>query len=170
MGMFFKKIIYKDFTNTLYNLRKQEDNIKIKKLYKLILNSMYGKYGAIYERKKTLEDKNQTEVIIRKHENVAISAAITAYGRVFMYNYIINNNLNLYYWDTDGSKIYSYFAAGLKELSLSKIKFNFYLDDFNYDTIEFNFTFHNKRKYFILNNIIDSQPWLIKYSTFRDED
>jgi len=34
--------------------------------------------------------------------NVAISAAITAFGRMYLHKYIIDNNITVVYWDTDG--------------------------------------------------------------------
>jgi hypothetical protein len=39
---------------------------------------------------------------IDKYRNVAISAAITSWGRIFMHEIIVKHNLNPFYWDTDG--------------------------------------------------------------------
>lgn len=76
-------------------------------------------------------------------------------------NYIMNE-----------SNMYDYFSTGLNELFSSKLEFNFrfYLEDLNNDIIAFNFTFHNKRRYFKINNIIISEPWLIKYEALSDKN
>jgi len=101
---FKKENLFKPFIDKLYLLRKNENDPKIKKLYKLLMNSLYGKYASIYENRKRIINSNETliEIIKTRYETVAISSAISAYARIFMYDFVVKNKLDLFYWDTDG--------------------------------------------------------------------
>src|SRR5271170_257788 len=98
--LFEKEILFDEFVDKLYNLRVQEQDIHIKKIYKLMMNCVYGRYGAIYEKIKTIDE--DMEAVERKFENVAVSVAITAYARIYMYEFVKKHDLILIYWDTDG--------------------------------------------------------------------
>ncbi len=100
---FEKNIVFDDFVNELYSWRQTEKNLDMKKLIKLILNSLYGRYGTQYEMLCDISNKKYKYAIKCKFENVAISVAIAAYSRLYMYEFLINNNLynNLLYMDTD---------------------------------------------------------------------
>lgn len=98
---FQKEIIFDDFVNELYQLRILEKDIKMKTIIKLIMNSLYGRYGALYEEEIIVDKNHDIEAVKKKFENVAISGAIAAYARMHMYNFVIQNNVHLIYWDTD---------------------------------------------------------------------
>lgn len=61
---------------------------------------------------------------LRKFENVAISVAITAYSRIYMYNFLIINNIidNLLYMDTDSIIITTPLNATNISTELGKFK------------------------------------------------
>jgi hypothetical protein len=102
-GYSYKKIrLFDNFVYKLFNLRKEEKNSQLKSLYKKILNSLYGSFATIYENSKIIVTNEIHETISKKYENVGIAAAISAYGRLYLYNFVIKNNLDLFYWDTDG--------------------------------------------------------------------
>lgn len=66
------------------------------------MNSLYGRYGTIYEEPKYITNKTFPDAVKRKFENVSICVAITAYARMWVYKYITDRKLELIYWDTDG--------------------------------------------------------------------
>lgn len=93
-------IIFDNFVTKLYALRLTEQDPVVKKIYKIIMNSLYGRFASIYENKYELFANNF--VIKKTYNNVSVSSAITSYARIFMHNYIVQNNVDLIYWDTDG--------------------------------------------------------------------
>ena len=103
------------FIQRLYKLRHNEENKKMKKIYINLMNSLYGKYASIYEIIKIINHNqhNYQEAIIKKYENIAVAASITSLARCFMYEYIISNQLDLYYWDTDGIIISNLFIKNV---------------------------------------------------------
>src|SRR6201992_1943001 len=74
------------------------------KQFTYMMNSLYGRYAITYEHTKEIYQgkDNYQQVETKRFENVAISAATASFGRIYMYDYIMENKLTLYYWDTDG--------------------------------------------------------------------
>lgn len=101
-GYSFKKDrIFDSYMNRIYCLRKEEKDINLNRIYKILMNCLYGRYASIYESIKTISYDENIQILHKKYENVAIASAISALGRMFMYNFVHNYQLNLYYWDTD---------------------------------------------------------------------
>jgi hypothetical protein len=125
---FERGIIFKDYIEYLYNLRKQYDkNHPLNLIAKILLNSLYGRFGMSeinikYEivSKEEFELINLDEILdivefddkfliglksesIEDNSNISIgvAAAITAYARIHMSQFKNNPNLKLYYTDTD---------------------------------------------------------------------
>jgi DNA polymerase type B, organellar and viral len=125
---FERGIIFKDYIEYLYNLRKQYDkNHPLNLIAKILLNSLYGRFGMTeinikYEivSKEEFELINLDEILdivefddkfliglksesIEDNSNISIgvAAAITAYARIHMSQFKNNPNLKLYYTDTD---------------------------------------------------------------------
>ena len=111
-----------DFANDLYNKRKASEDDFQKTVYKLLLNSLYGKFAESSE--KSVLHINPTEDVIKRlnakgidyqlpgvfledimvpvpHVHVPISAHITALSRKTAYDYMTLST-DFYYLDTDG--------------------------------------------------------------------
>ena len=58
-----KKVIFKPFVKDLYKKKKESDNLVDRELYKLILNSLYGRFGIKRTTEKTLFVKEEEEFI-----------------------------------------------------------------------------------------------------------
>jgi len=101
---FASDIIFEDFVNRLYELRTQTLSPFMKKSYKDIMNSLYGRFACIFEKEINIHDEfKQNMVCIKKiYNTVSISAAITALARIHMYKLQEQLKLKLIYWDTDG--------------------------------------------------------------------
>jgi hypothetical protein len=124
-------ILFDQFVDVLYSKRfentpqktdaiQAENIIQAKKnFYKKMLNSFYGRWAiAISERQYYAKDFDNIidpylcidpettdfiSVRIRnKKNNISIACAIAGYARIFMYQIIDKNKLDLFYWDTDG--------------------------------------------------------------------
>lgn len=120
-------VIFDGFVDLIY--QKRLNALKDKKdfeeeFWKKMLNTLYGRYAMITteirdhfqdqnekEEKEELEQENSnlkddskfiTVTQKTKYHNVAISAAITAYARIYMHKIIFTNKLKILYWDTDG--------------------------------------------------------------------
>ena len=139
---FEKGYVFKEYIEKMYNLRlKYSKDTPMNLIAKLLMNSLYGKFGMrsefnkvdiiqndrqllndyLDEHKFTIQDSYEVGghlILIRKNVsrflsgdesyscygpdvNVAIAAAITAGGRVYMSFAKNNSNFNLYYSDTD---------------------------------------------------------------------
>lgn len=118
---FRKEKVFERFISEYYEKRKIEKEEGLRAFYKLIMNSLYGKFGQRKDIKKriiksiTMEDfKNSNNSIsfryneeiinedkIRDYMMPHISAFITAKGRELLYNYIRLDFENVIYCDTD---------------------------------------------------------------------
>lgn len=100
---FEKEIIFDDFVSSIYNMRIKETNLYLRECWKLMLNSLYGRYGVLFETKIKDQYDVHDNLIKKRFESVAISAAIASYTRIYLYTFIKSNNLeqHLVYWDTD---------------------------------------------------------------------
>ena len=150
-----KEIIFKDYVDFMYNLRKQYDKSHpINFIAKLLMNSLYGRFGMEdnHPKHRIIDKSNWKKefanikikalkdiydithfdkfvILSTKKEidtessgfrenhnvNIAIAASITAMGRVFMSQFKNNENIKLYYTDTDS------LFTNLDEFELNKI-------------------------------------------------
>ena len=130
-GYHFKSgMLFFDYVNKMYMLRLQYTKDQpMNFIAKLLMNSLYGRFGMknvqteslfvnesdlrllnvalvssmkldedLYFIESTVEDSKDFEI------NVGIASAITAYSRVHMQRikkYCFDNNINIYYFDTD---------------------------------------------------------------------
>jgi hypothetical protein len=130
-GHYYKKKFrpFKDYVTDLYKLRMKFKKEKSKNeiVIKLLLNSLYGKFGFNYSNKETLfhfdninkEIDKENSIIPTKHKNIyrsitnlnsfipkyvfpILSAYVTSYARFVMYKHYRNVGIkHLYYTDTD---------------------------------------------------------------------
>lgn len=159
---FDKAIIFKDYVNDIYALRLKNRNTSLSSFYKLLLNSLYGRFGMsnLYSNTEIIDNNtsegklryeylnllydidcyplkknkliiNYNKVIeldyleflyrsglidkkiynsvkkqlsytdLNTNKSVHISAAITAYARIYMHKIKVTYQNNLYYSDTD---------------------------------------------------------------------
>jgi hypothetical protein len=138
--------IFDEFVTTLYNKRleaKNNNDSASSMLYKLILNSCYGKFGQVTKDKEQLIiDDGRSGIVpdieidcddgrkiglarektdIRAFTNVGIAAYVTAYSRIAMHKlYLKAGEEHLYYTDTDSIFVTKKFKHGknLGELDL----------------------------------------------------
>lgn len=118
------KGLFDRYVNTLYEMRKRTDNEYEKLLFKLLLNSLYGKFGYRGEREvmKSYSDRhfhNENEIIFGKggiyelekkkvrtgYQNPLIACYITAMARIKLWKYLLKFSDSMVYCDTDS--IYS---------------------------------------------------------------
>lgn len=129
--VFEKSVIFSSYVNHFFKVKKETQNSVERKLSKLFLNTLYGIIGKKMERYKTIVVKPQQQIpinypildvkqlndgseLVRLIDNgitglyedyqqasVAIAAAITAYARVFMYDFKTISGNPCLYSDTD---------------------------------------------------------------------
>lgn len=119
------KSIFTEFIDYYYNIRKNEKNEFMKFYYKILLNSLYGKFGI---KKKYSEEyvsdisklndfgneiklfnEKRLDAYVLKENSLSnsiysiplISSYITSEGRIFLLKSLLNNEKNVYYCDTD---------------------------------------------------------------------
>jgi len=101
---------FEEFIDKLYSLRKNYKDDKFKnKFFKLLMNSLYGKFGEYRTGKlielvdgETVKQLNKVENRHRYYSNVVWASYITAYARLTLYNYIVKAKPEtVYYCDTD---------------------------------------------------------------------
>lgn len=113
--------IFSSFILSYWNKRKKAVNSGINYMYKLFMNSLYGKFAERREGEQFIFNPSG-ENIIKKDmdlyseriqlyhytttrfvscENVSISALITDYARLYIYNNLKKYESNLFYTDTD---------------------------------------------------------------------
>lgn len=116
--------IFKDFINTFYSKRLETDNPIEKIIYKDFMNHLYGRLAIREEREIFTFKKGKNSVIhcdydfkdysvrlykeektLMTYSNPALSAFVTSYGRLRLYEYFEKVNFDVYYCDTDS--IYS---------------------------------------------------------------
>ena len=114
--LFDRMNIFKDYVNDLYFLRLENKNNVISEISKLMLNSLYGKFGQKIERKKFIFNPDFEKIINLKlyssEHNIfyddinlflpyilpAIASYVTTYGQLKLYQYLDSDT---YYCDTD---------------------------------------------------------------------
>lgn len=134
VAVYEKDYLFKEFVDYFYNLRrkyKEEGNAVFEEMCKIILNSLYGRFGirkrliiditneidpvdgidfivGLHDRKLRgvyhIGDKLYTEIDFGESENslVAVAAHVTAYGRCYLWHLIEQAGLNnVFYCDTD---------------------------------------------------------------------
>ncbi len=127
---YYKKRIFANFVTTMYHARmKYDKKHPLNLFFKLVMNSLYGKFAQrkfIFERKeeydflirygrnglRTLNNFQELDYFdykayyrsideLNKKSFVAISSFVTSYSRKYLYNYLVENQNNLIYCDTD---------------------------------------------------------------------
>lgn len=117
--------IFKRFINKYWNLRQKykKENNPIEKLFKLYMNSLYGKFGQkrmnkgysyswnLFEDGKLISDlkeindgvyiKEEISINRSRKINPFISGFVTSYARANLWNYLQKNNKDSLYCDTD---------------------------------------------------------------------
>jgi hypothetical protein len=115
------KEIFTEFVEEYYKLRQEHPELK--EYYKLILNSLYGKFGQREHETKIIETDDfnfigkisveegeyyvfngygfKTTVTEKRKYNVAIASAVTSYARVKLYRLMQSINFDIVYCDTD---------------------------------------------------------------------
>ena len=134
LHLFISSFIFYDFIDFFYTQRmkaKQENNEIMKYFYKIIMNSLYGKfaqkiskyekingdidieYGSYFKREPKTNLMRKHYVINHEHFRIvegetskfnftAISSIITGYGRIMIYELcLLIGKENVYYMDTD---------------------------------------------------------------------
>ncbi|KAJ3780136.1 B type DNA polymerase [Lentinula aff. detonsa] len=107
--------IFMEYVDKFYDLKcNANKNDPIYIIAKLLLNSLYGKFGmSPYKDKHDIIDNKNLYKFVEKYiecdedfsnnpnVNIAIAAAITGYARIFMSKFKNSNNFSLFYSDTD---------------------------------------------------------------------
>ena len=124
-----------------YGRRRETTDPFKRLLYKLLMNSLYGKFGEKRVKEQILinpitldgesvkrEIRSGIVAVEREvnvpHENLAIAGAITAQSRATLYSYIAGSGL--YYCDTDSAAVPSHVNYGdSSELGAMKKEFSF---------------------------------------------
>jgi len=118
---YYSKDIFSEFVEEYYKLRQQYPELK--EYYKLILNSLYGKFGQREHETKIIETDDfnfigkisveegeyyvfngygfETRTVDKRKYNVAIASAVTSYARVKLYKLMQSINFDVVYCDTD---------------------------------------------------------------------
>lgn len=145
-GMLFDNggYIFKDYINTLYSMRmkaKEENDGVTDTLTKLLMNSLYGRFGLNLDRENLVFDNGEPDlefhreialdpkciirlmkkpIKLKSFTNVAISAWVTSNSRIHMHKYFMSNPGAMYYTDTDSLFTTDSFDSGklLGELKL----------------------------------------------------
>jgi len=101
---------FRDFINDLYTLRLIHKDDKLRnKFYKILMNSLYGKFGEFKDGKVILLDKDMVKLLndekpkkMRYYHNIVWASYITAYGRLELHKRFRQAGFkNIYYCDTD---------------------------------------------------------------------
>jgi len=128
--LFDRDKIFKNYVSDLYKMRLENKNNIIETVVKLLLNSLYGKFGQRLDRKKYYIFDELTTDIINYHlysaqykifyEEIetylpyilpAIAAYVTTYSQLKLYPYL---NKNTVYCDTDSIITTEQFKTGEK--------------------------------------------------------
>ena len=98
---FEASIIFEKFVDRMFQTKQDVENPKLKTLFKLMMNSLYGRYAGVYTNEIEIPFTNKKiEKVLYK--NIAISSAIASYARCYMFSFLKENICNLLYVDTDG--------------------------------------------------------------------
>jgi len=114
---FDKKNLFKEHITELY-AKRQNSSPEMAKLYKTLLNSLYGRFALVTEKLIMFDPSDETSdvrelnvdytdpfidaYVIKKNLNISLSAAISSYARIFMLQNINQYSLRVAYIDTDG--------------------------------------------------------------------
>ena len=130
VSVYEKKRIFANFITDMYTSRLRYDSKHpLNLFYKLVMNSLYGKFAQrkfVFERKTMFDDILEFGKTDLRHEDsfinldffngkafhreikdinpksfVAISSFVTSYARRYLYEFLIKNQDNLIYCDTD---------------------------------------------------------------------
>jgi hypothetical protein len=155
---FDRRVIFKKYVEFLYNLRQQYNKSHpLNLIAKILLNSLYGRFGMNeitlkyeiilkedflkFENKENIFDTIEledyiligieTEVVENESNiSVGIAAAITAYARIHMTQFKNNQNINLFYTDTDSiytdSELDEFF---IDQKKLGKLKLEYFINE-----------------------------------------
>lgn len=112
--------VFEKYVDTLYKLKSEERNEYRRMLFKLLLNSLYGKFGfnGGVDKLYSLDDDENyigetyfssygnmygmnSESIDTDYQNVYFASYITAESRIILHEYLKKYVKNLYYCDTD---------------------------------------------------------------------
>lgn len=133
-----------EYVNTIYDHRKKATDEFTRTVDKLLLNSLYGKFGESSTKismhynpsERLLKSWQATEADIEElfpgcwleyresevsHAHVAISVHITALSRKNIFNFMAQCR-DMHYVDTDGFSTSEYLGAGTKELGDLKLE------------------------------------------------
>ncbi len=155
-----KDFIFKDFINELYEQRKKakdENNAVMDYILKIIMNSLYGKFGQKRERKnyfsessvsiKKIIDNNfkgknveveyinygifevREEIAGADYLNVFFSAMITSLARIELFRLLKKYESNVYYCDTDSLYLDCEIDKSLIGNDMGKLKIEKKLDE-----------------------------------------
>jgi len=123
---------FSQYVDTLYNMRKEAIQRKDKFMdisLKLLMNSLYGKFGERVESKLAMSENGEiTEIKLEetyypKHTNYVISEYVTAYARTHLYKglkKVVDSNGILLYCDTDSILFHPNDSKGEEILNTSK--------------------------------------------------
>ena len=146
--VFESEKLFEEFVKDLYKRRmkaKEEGNKTLDLVFKLLLNSSYGKFGEKEEKekiKKITEDEhdllfkyplyNEEAGLIKvtqkanlRHINIPIASHITAYARIELFNKmyeLLEKGYKVYYCDTDSIITNAKLPSG-KELGQLKLEY-----------------------------------------------
>lgn len=157
--------IFKKFVTDLYKLRKESKNKSMNNIAKLILNSLYGRFGMkIFIESTKFIDMSQvkklkekyiirnvnylgndlyTVSVIKKSNNdkdlyknsidtetaVQIASAVTAYSRMYMYNFKNIKGNECYYTDTDSIFVKNKIDDSLVNDDIGKFKLEYQIKE-----------------------------------------
>jgi len=116
-----KKLIFKEYVEALYNIRETSPKNSVSNvLAKLLMNSLYGRFGMNMQREnigfelkegvdewRTVKIKNKNVLLFREpvtlnsFNHVGIAAHVTAYARIHMHKLMMKHPHEMYYTDTD---------------------------------------------------------------------
>lgn len=104
-GYHYTKSIYpfKDYINTLYNLRLRPGISKAEsKIYKTLMNSLYGRFGMNFGGLEKIQNKEREKIGGKPvFVNVIWAAMITAYSRIALHKFLVETES--IYCDTDST-------------------------------------------------------------------
>ncbi len=89
-----------DYVDYCYKKRLESDNELDKIIWKLFLNSLYGKFGQSRGLQIIFNDEEKTLEGVAKHANVIWSAYVTSYARLRLLHYLRSVD-TCFYTDTD---------------------------------------------------------------------
>lgn len=116
-----KEMIFKDYVDSLYQIRETSPKNSVSNvLAKLLMNSLYGRFGMNLDRESISFDlkegnKEYRTVTINKKKimlfteptkletftHIGIAAHVTAYARIHMHKLMMKHPKEIYYTDTD---------------------------------------------------------------------